>query len=91
MAALIPDIEKAKAMKQKPTEGEVYLLEFLEKNLSPTAEVFFQPCFNGDRPDVVILEKGLGIIVIEVKDWNLDLYSVTNNTAQLPALFSMSN
>lgn len=77
MATLIPDIEKAKAMKQKPTAGEVYLLEFLEKNLNPTSEVFFQPCFNGDRPDVVILEKGLGIIVIEVKDWNLDLYSVS--------------
>lgn len=64
MATLIPDIEKAKAMKQKPTAGEVHLLEFLEKNLNPTSEVFFQPCFNGDRPDVVIMEKGLGIIVI---------------------------
>ncbi|WP_447774814.1 NERD domain-containing protein [Variovorax boronicumulans] len=76
MAILIPDLEKAKAMKQKPTAGELYLLEFLEKSLSPTSEVFFQPCFNGDRPDVVIMEKGLGVIVIEVKDWNLDLYSV---------------
>lgn len=76
MAILIPGIEQAKAMKQKPTEGELYLLEFLEKNLNPTSEVFFQPCFNGDRPDVVIMEKGLGVIVIEVKDWNLDLYSV---------------
>lgn len=76
MATLIPDLETAKAMKQKPTAGELYLLEFLEKNLNPTSEVFFQPCFNGDRPDVVIMEKGLGVIVIEVKDWNLDLYSV---------------
>lgn len=76
MAILIPDLEKAKAMKQKPTAGELYLLEFLEKNLNPTSEVFFQPCFNGDRPDVVIMERGLGVIVIEVKDWNLDLYSV---------------
>lgn len=76
MAILIPGIEKAKAMKQKPTEGELYLLEFLEANLNPTSEVFFQPCFNGDRPDVVIMEKGLGVIVIEVKDWNLDLYAV---------------
>lgn len=76
MATLIPDLERAKAMKQKPTAGELYLLEYLEKNLNPTSEVYFQPCFNGDRPDVVILEKGLGLIVIEVKDWNLDLYSI---------------
>jgi hypothetical protein len=76
MATLIPDLERAKAMKQKPTAGELYLLEHLEKSLNPTSEVYFQPCFNGDRPDVVILEKGLGLIIIEVKDWNLNLYSI---------------
>ena len=62
MATLIPDLERAKAMKQKPTAGELYLLEYLEKNLNSTSEVYFQPCFNGDRPDIVILEKGLGLI-----------------------------
>lgn len=76
MATLIPDLEHAKAMKQKPMLGELYLLEYLEKHLNSESEVYFQPCFNGDRPDLVILEKGLGLIIIEVKDWNLDLYSI---------------
>lgn len=76
MAKIVPSIEKAKASKQPPTEGEIFLLEYLRDHFDPEAEVYFQPCFNGDRPDIVIIKKGLGVIVIEVKDWNLDLYEI---------------
>lgn len=76
MAILIPNLEAAKAAKQKPTEGEIFLLEFLTTRFDDEAEVYFQPCFNGDRPDIVLLSPNAGIIIIEVKDWNLDLYSV---------------
>ena len=27
---------------------------------------------NGDRPDIVIMRKGQGVLIIEVKDYNLD-------------------
>lgn len=76
MAILIPNLEAAKAAKQKPTEGEVFLLEFLSINFDKSVEVYFQPCFNGDRPDIVLISPKSGVIIIEVKDWNLDLYSV---------------
>lgn len=79
MARIIPDIEKAKCSKQKVEEGEIFLLNFLQDNFDPDAEVYFQPCFNGDRPDVVILKKGVGAILIEVKDWNLERYKVDAN------------
>lgn len=76
MAILIPNLEAAKSAKQKPTEGEIFLLEFLKFHFDDQVEVYFQPCFNGDRPDIVVMSPNAGIIIIEVKDWNLDLYSV---------------
>jgi hypothetical protein len=75
MAILIPNLETAKSAKQKPTEGEVFLLEFLTTHFDDQCEVYFQPCFNGDRPDIVLMSPSAGIIIIEVKDWNIDLYS----------------
>lgn len=79
MAVLIPTLEAAKSAKQKPTEGEVFLLEFLEAHFDDQVEVYFQPCFNGDRPDIVLMSPVMGLIIIEVKDWNLDLYSIDKN------------
>lgn len=79
MAILIPNLEAAKKAKQKPTEGELFLLEFLANHFDDKVEVFFQPCFNGDRPDVVLMSATLGVVIIEVKDWNLDLYSIDEN------------
>lgn len=79
MAILIPNLEAAKAAKQKPTEGEVFLLEFLATHFDDQVEVYFQPCFNGDRPDIVLMSPKAGVIIIEVKDWNLDLYSIDAN------------
>ncbi len=79
MAILIPNLEDAKESKQKPTEGEIFLLEFLATHFDDQAEVYFQPCFNGDRPDIVLMSPKAGVIIIEVKDWNLDLYSIDTN------------
>jgi len=78
MAILIPGIEKALASKQKPTEGEIFLLRYLEKHFGDDATVFFQPCFNGDRPDIVVLDRVRGVIIIEVKDWQLSNYQLDN-------------
>lgn len=76
MATLIPNLEAAKNAKQKPTEGEIFLLEFLANHFNDQVEIYFQPCFNGDRPDIVLISPKAGVIIIEVKDWNLDLYSI---------------
>lgn len=79
MAVLIPSLEAAKRAKQKPTEGEMFLLDYLATRFSDEVEVYFQPCFNGDRPDIVLMSPNAGVIIIEVKDWNFDLYSIDSN------------
>lgn len=80
MARLYPDINTIKILHQKPTEGELVLLGFLEKNLNEDFEVYFQPFINGDKPDIVILKKYGGAVIIEVKDWILDNYYIDENT-----------
>jgi len=79
MALMFPSVERAKCSKQKPTAGEIHLLEFLEKSFGDEVEVYFQPCFNGDRPDVVLLSRTHGVVIIEVKDWNLGRYEVDSD------------
>ena len=79
MAILIPSLEAAKKAKQQPTEGEIFLLEYLATQFDDEVEVYFQPCFNGDRPDIVLMSRNAGVIIIEVKDWNLDLYGIDSN------------
>lgn len=79
MAKIIPGIDKIEISKQKPTEGELFLLNYLNKNFDSDSEVYFQPCFNGDRPDIVIIKKNVGAIIIEVKDWNLQKYYVDSD------------
>ena len=67
-------------MKVKPTEGELCLLEKLIEHFSnDEIETYFQPFFNGDRPDIVLMKKNVGVTVIEVKDWNLTKYYVDQN------------
>jgi hypothetical protein len=36
MAILVPDIEEINSLPQKPTEGEIFLMEALCKTLDPT-------------------------------------------------------
>lgn len=74
MAILIPSIDHILNMKVLPTEGELTLLRFLDRNLDDSFEVYFNPYMNGDRPDIVIVRKHHGILIIEVKDWDLDAY-----------------
>ncbi|MBS9766109.1 MAG: AAA family ATPase [Flavobacteriaceae bacterium] len=76
MATLIPAYQEILQFKVKPEEGELYLLQFLEKTLDNSFEVYFNPFMNGDRPDIVIMRKGYGVMIIEVKDYNLDLYEL---------------
>lgn len=76
MAQFIPSIEKIQQFTVQPTEGEWTLLRFLEQTLDDSFEVYFNPFLNGDRPDVVIMRRGGGVLIIEVKDWDLGLYKL---------------
>ncbi len=76
MAIFYPSIETIKKLKVQPTEGEWTLLCFLGDVLDDSYEVYYNPYLNGDRPDVLIMREGNGVMVIEVKDWNLDNFTL---------------
>ncbi len=40
--------------------------------------IYFQPFFNGDMPDIILMERGIGVAIIEVKDWDLSSYYLDN-------------
>jgi hypothetical protein len=75
MALCFPPQDQINQFRVSLTEGEAYLLRCLQDNLDDSFEVFVQPFLNGDRPDFVIMRRGFGVIIIEVKDWNLKHYS----------------
>ena len=76
MAILVPDIEEINSLPQKPTEGEIFLMEALCKTLDDQWTVYFQPYLNGLRPDIVIFCEDAGIGIFEVKDWDLDAHRI---------------
>lgn len=79
MAIFLPTLNQVNFLKVKPTEGEKKLLDFLNSSLDDTYEVFFQPYLNGDNPDIIILRENSGVMIIEVKDWNLESYELSIN------------
>ncbi|MCT7535859.1 WYL domain-containing protein [Aliarcobacter cryaerophilus] len=76
MAKIYPTIENIQRLKVKPTDGERYLIDYLIKKFDDDVEIFFQPFLNGDRPDIVLLKRGIGATIIEVKDWDLKNYKI---------------
>ncbi len=78
MAIFFPEFESINKLKQAPTVGELYALEIL-KGLSDDYEIYFQPFINGYIPDIVIVRKSFGVLIIEVKDWKLMHYRIDDN------------
>ena len=76
MANFFPSFEGIREMKVPPTKGEWEFLNFLKAYPDNELEVFFQPNINGDNPDIVLMKKSHGVLIIEVKDWNLDNYYI---------------
>jgi hypothetical protein len=78
MARLFPELDQIDNLKVKPTDGERRLLTFLNDNLNDTYEIYFQPYLNGDNPDVIIMRENSGVMIIEVKDWDLKNYELND-------------
>lgn len=81
MAVFYPSLVQIQEMRTKPTDGEWRLLKFLEKYLQgrDDYEIFFQPHLEGYRPDIVIMRKGGGVLIIEVKDYNMLYYRIADS------------
>lgn len=69
-------MDNIRKLKILPTEGERAFLNFLNSVLNDDFEIFFQPFLNGDRPDIILMKKYYGVMIVEVKDWNLGLYHI---------------
>ena len=76
MPQLYPDIAHINNLKVPPTSGESTLIDNLNKHLDDKFEIFFQPYLNADNPDFVIVKKMVGVWIVEVKDWNLQSYTI---------------
>lgn len=78
MAILIPERSVIEQQKVSPTSGEITLISFLETTLNDEYEIYYQPYLNGKNPDIILMRKGGGVLIIEVKDWNLAHYYIDN-------------
>ena len=76
MAFFFPTYDELQKLKVPLEPGELCLINFLRDNLDDSFEVYVQPFLNGDRPDIVIIRKNYGILIIEVKDWNFEHYKL---------------
>lgn len=75
MAILSPPRDIIDKLHQEAEAGEIRVLEAL-MCLPDTYEIYFQSYLNGDRPDFIVVKKGGGVLLIEVKDWRLKNYSI---------------
>lgn len=71
---IYPTWEQIDTLKAPLTEGEYTFAEYLDNYLPDEWEIYLQPYLNGDRPDVVLLHPNIGMVIYEVKDWNLNIY-----------------
>ena len=56
------------------TEGEESLARFLDDTLPEEWMIFVEPYLNGSRPDIVVFNPQIGVMIYEVKDWDLSSY-----------------
>lgn len=96
---LYPTWEQLEASTNPLTLGEKALIRYLDEQLPRDDEwtvaqpirayrgwlIFAQPFLNGTRPDVIIFNPSVGIVIYEVKDWNLSLYSWQNKRLHVTA------
>lgn len=85
---LYPTWKQLEEQNNPLTAGERALLEYLDNHLPKDAQwksgdkletykgwlIFAQPFLNGTRPDIIIFNPQVGLVIYEVKDWNLDNY-----------------
>lgn len=56
------------------TEGEQRFYRFMETAVLPNDQFicWYTPDINGNEPDFILYSKKIGLVVFEVKDWNLE-------------------
>lgn len=78
MAKIFPNWEIIEKFHNKLLDSEHKIVSYLDSHLSDDWEIYVQSFLNGSRPDVVILNPKIGIMIIEVKEWELEKYFFEN-------------
>jgi hypothetical protein len=78
MAKIFPRWDDIDNFHSKLTDGEREIASYLSSNFSDDWEIYVQPFLNGSKPDIIILNPKKGIMIIEVKDWDLKRYFFRN-------------
>lgn len=88
-----PPIVALEASPQPLTAGEWVVLNYFATHLGQSWEIYVQPHLNGLRPDFVLLNPRVGIVVVEVKDWNLSAmaYKYSTDERGIPKLWGVRN
>ena len=71
---IYPSWDEIKNFHQPLTEGEEHFARFLDDTLPEEWMIFVEPYLNGTRPDIVVFNPQVGVMVYEVKDWDLKSY-----------------
>lgn len=90
MAQFIPTLSEILLSSVKPTDGELTLLRFLHDHLDDSFEVYYHPYLNGDKPDIIVLRKGIGALIIEVCHLRTDNFSIDNTLNWIDTTHSTS-
>ena len=72
---IVPPTEDFTKLSQPLESGELELIKALDLQLPMHWEIYVQPHLNGLCPDIVLLSPLVGIVVIEVKDWDFSRMS----------------
>jgi len=73
---IFPSWSEIEKLHNPLTEGERRLACFLDSVLPEEWKIFVQPFLNGSRPDIIIFNPKVGLMIFEVKDWDLDVYRI---------------
>lgn len=71
---IFPPWAELNSLRTPLTNGERALAQFLDDNLPASWRIYVQPYINNMRPDVVVVNPYVGLVVFEVKDWELSRY-----------------
>ncbi|MCT4597501.1 MAG: NERD domain-containing protein [Vallitalea sp.] len=78
MAKIIPEF-----IAKNTTDGELDLISFLKK-LPDDYRVYYTINVNNNEPDFIVVGKEIGVLIIEVKDWDLTyIRSMDKDSVQL--------
>lgn len=78
MAQFIPSLDSVLLSKDSPTEEEKNLLRHLS-NFDNSLEVYYHPYLNEDKPDIILLRKGYGAVIVEISTLTTKDFVLTEN------------